>query len=304
MKQFGCLIVGFRRTSELTQVMVKVRDERFDKVFISIDGAAGMNATVRRENRAARQSAEGFVSQNGLDWDLLFPDTRLGIIRNFKSSIDKAFESVDYLCILEDDCVPSAGLLGYFKDLAEIQFPNKVHMFTFFRPDLPEIREGYFLTHNPLMWGWGVSKENWIAIKKGVLEESRIRGFARSLSLPFQSFYFSGYSRAMSGESDALDALIAYFLIVNDLLVLGPPVNLVSNIGYGETATNTKDMSAYMNSLTSDWVKTDNIEPIVKNKRFSILRNDYAIARKMNGWKLHHLISNAIRIKLLMLVRR
>lgn len=304
MKQFGCLIVGFRRTSELTQVMVKVRDERFDKVFISIDGAAGMNATVQSENRAARQSAEGFVSQNGLDWNLIFPDTRLGIIRNFTSSIDKAFESVDYLCILEDDCVPSAGLLGYFKGLAEIQVSNKVHMFTFFRPDLPEIREGYFLTHNPLMWGWGVSKENWVAIKKGVLEESKIRGFARSLSLPFQSFYFSGYSRAMSGDSDALDALIAYFLIVNDLLVLGPPVNLVSNIGYGETATNTKDMSAYMNSLTSDWVNTENVEPILKHRRFSILRNDYAIARKMNGWKLHHLISNAIRIKLLNLVRR
>lgn len=304
MKQFGCLIVGFRRTSELTQVMLKVRDERFDKVFISVDGATGMNATVRSENRAARQSAEGFVSQNGLDWDLLFPDTRLGIIRNFTSSIDKAFESVDYLCILEDDCVPSSGLLEYFRSLVEIQVSNKVLMFTFFRPDLPEIREGYFLTHNPLMWGWAVSKENWVAIKNGVLEESKIRGFARNFSLPFQSFYFSGYSRALSGDSDALDALIAYFLIVNDRLVLGPPVNLVSNIGYGETATNTKDMSAYMNSLTTDWVNTENVKPNVKHTRFSILRNDYAIARKMNGWKLHHLISNAIRIKLLMLVRR
>lgn len=303
MKQFGCLIVGFRRTSELTQVMAKVRDQGFDKVFVSVDGASGMNALVQIENLAARQSAEDFVNRNGLDWDLLFPDTRLGIIRNFTSSIDKAFESVDYLCILEDDCVPSAGLLGYFKSLTEIQVSDKVRMFTFFRPDLPEVSEGYFLTHNPLMWGWGVSKENWVAIKKGVLEESKIRGFARSLSLPFQSFYFSGYMRAISGDSDALDALIAYFLIVNDILVLGPPVNLVSNIGYGESATNTKDVSAYMNSLTSDWVNVGNVEPIVVDRRLSILKNDYAIARKMNGWKFHHLISNAIRIKLLMLVR-
>lgn len=304
MKQFGCLIVGFRRTFELTQVMARVRDERFDKVFISVDGATGMSTTVRNENGAARQSAEEFVRQNGLDWELILPDTRLGIIRNFTASIDRAFESVDYLCVLEDDCVPSPGLLAYFKGLDNIQIPNVVRMFTFFRPDLPEIKEGYFLTHNPLMWGWGISKENWVAIKNGALEKSKIRGVARNLSLPFQSFYFSGYSRALSGDSDALDALIVYFLIVNDYLVLGPPINLVSNIGYGETATNTKKKSVYMNSLTSNWESTENVEQIVKQNRLSILKNDYAIARKMNGWKLHHLLSNVVRIKLLRLVRR
>lgn len=303
MKRFGCLIVGFRRTSELIQVMTKVREESFDKVFISIDGSTGMSAKVRNENRMARQSAEGFVSQYGLDWDLNFPATRLGIIRNFTSSIDKAFETVDFLCVLEDDCIPSSGLLEYFKGLSQIQVSNKVCMFTFFRPELPVIGEGYFLTHNPLMWGWGISKENWLVIKKGVLVETRVRGLAKNLTLPFQSFYYSGYIRAKSGESDALDALIAYFLIVNDFLVLGPPVNLVSNIGYGDSATNTKNISTYMNSPTSNWEKKDFTKPKIKLKRFSILKNDYSIARKMNGWKLHHLISNVFSIKLLALFR-
>lgn len=304
MKQFGCLIVGFRRTSELVQVMSKVRKEGFDKVFVSVDGATGLSAKVLNENSAARQSVVDFVGQNRLDWDLFFPDTRLGIVRNFIASIDKAFESVDHLCILEDDCIPSSGLLEYFKNVTSFQFSNKVRMFTFFRPDLPQISKGYFLTHNPLMWGWAISKENWYAIKKGALEGSKVDGLVKNLSIPLQSFYFAGYSRAISGESDALDALIAYYLLINDLLVVGPPVNMISNIGYGDSATNTKTKSKYMNSLSSDWMGMDNAKPTLRGKHFSILNNDLAIARHMNGWKLHHLVSNVMRLKLSLLLRR
>lgn len=304
MKQFGCLIVGFRRKSELVQVMSKVRDEYFDKVFVSVDSATGLPAKVLNENRAARQSVVEFVGQNRLDWELIFPDSRLGIIGNFTRSIDKAFESVDYLCVLEDDCIPSTGLLKYLRHVANVQFPSKVRMFTFFRPDLPGISEGYFLTHNPLMWGWAISKEDWLEIKRGVIEDSKIHGLAKNFNILFQSFYFSGYCRALSGQSDALDALIAYFLFKKDFLVVGPPVNLISNIGFGDSATNTKTKSTHMNSLTSDWIGTGIAKPIIIENRFSILSNDYAIARHMNGWKLHHVISNVIKIKLSSLLRR
>ena len=43
MKQFGCLIVGFRRSDEIIQVMNQVKDEGFNRVFISIDGTLGLS---------------------------------------------------------------------------------------------------------------------------------------------------------------------------------------------------------------------------------------------------------------------
>ena len=296
MKQFGCLIVGFRRSDEIIQVMNQVKDESFNRVFISIDGALGLSEETVQQNLFARKVVTEFIHENALPWDLIFREVRFGIVKNFTASIDQAFEEVDYLCILEDDCVPASGFLNYFKNALDSKYSDRVKMFTFFRPDTRMISQGSFATHNPLMWGWGLSKKNWAVIKEGISPKSDIQGLARIKLLPFQSFYFSGYSRAVSGKSDALDALISYFLLMNDYLVIGPPRSLISNIGYGPLATNTKVKSRFLGSDTSDWNSNEHSFS-ADLSLFSIFKNDYAIAREMNKWKFHHLLSNYLKIK-------
>jgi hypothetical protein len=296
MKQFGCLIVGFRRSAELIQVMNKVKDEGFDRVFISIDGTLELSEETVQQNFFARKVVREFIHGSALSWELIFREVRFGIVKNFTASIDRAFEEVDYLCILEDDCVPAGGFLSYFKNALDSEYTDRVKMFTFFRPDSRLISQGSFATHNPLMWGWGLSKKNWAVIKEGISPKSNLQGLARINSLPFQSFYFSGYSRAVSGKSDALDALISYFLLMNDYLVIGPPRNLISNIGYGPLATNTKSKSRFLGSDTSNWDANEHLFAADLTP-FSILKNDFAIAREMNKWKFHHLLSNYLKIK-------
>jgi hypothetical protein len=297
VNQFGCLVVGFRRSDEIIEVMNKVKDEGFDRVFISIDGSLGLPDEVRNHNVKARAAVTTFIREKELDWELIFPEIRLGIIKNFTTSIDHAFTDLDYLCILEDDCVPASGFLDYFKDVINHGYPDRVKMLTFFRPNTRMISKGVFVTHNPLMWGWGLSKKNWQIIKEGISPSSSIQGLARIKSIPFQSFYFSGYSRAISGESDALDALISYYFLMHDYLVIGPPLSLISNIGYGPLATNTKSKSRFLGTVTSDW-KSHEHGFLADLSHFSILKNDYVIARQMNKWKFHHLLSNVLKIKL------
>lgn len=294
MTQFGCLVVGFRRSDEIIQVMNKVKDEGFDRVFISIDGSDGLSEDTVGQNLKARLTVTEFVKTNSLGWDLIFPIERLGIVANFVSSIDQAFLKVDFLTVLEDDCVPASGFLEYFKTVTNKTFPNDVKMCTFFRPDSKLISQGYFFTHNPLMWGWGISREDWDHIKSGISSSSPIKGIGKFKSLPFQGFYHSGYLRALSGESDALDALIAYFLLVNDYLVVGPPVNLISNIGYGSLATHTNNRTKFMGSEAISW--HSNFSGLAaKPNGFRIFGNDYLIAHEMNNWKFHHIFSSYLK---------
>jgi hypothetical protein len=294
MEQFGCLIVGFRRVEEIVQVMDKVKHEGFDQVYISIDSARGLVGEVVQQNLNLRKIVSSYTQENGLNWGLIFQEERFGIIKNFTTSIDHAFEKCDYLCILEDDCVPAPGILAYYKSALNFDFSNRVKMLTFFRPHIKGISQGNFATHNPLMWGWGISKRDWIELKQSIAPTSAIRGLAKAKSLPFQGFYYSGYSRARSEESDALDALVAYYLLVNDYLVIGPPVSLISNIGFGSLATNTQEKSVFMGVEVTNWNSIDYSNQI-EMSLFSVFKNDLAIARGMNQWKIHHIFSSYLK---------
>jgi hypothetical protein len=176
-------------------------------------------------------------------------------------------------------------------------------MFTFFRPNLPILNTGHFITHNPLMWGWGIRKQEWQLIRNGITQQTGELHFAKKYSVLLQSFYFSGFVSASEGKSDALDALIAYFLLVNNYLVVGPPKNLISNIGYGVDATNTFIEKQFMNSATYGWdVSLESSSLEVGNYR-QIFLNDFFIARKMNDWKFHHIFSNVLKIKILKMMK-
>jgi hypothetical protein len=278
--------------------MDKVKHEGFDRVYSSIDGTFGLAEEVVQQNLILREVVSTYTRENGLAWNLIFREKRFGIVKNFTTSIDQAFETVDHLCILEDDCLPAPGFLEYFRNVLIFGDSNRVKMFTFFRPDIEMISQGYFATHNPLMWGWGLSKQNWDVIKQSIAPTSAIKGLAKLKSLPFQSFYYSGYSRAVSQENDALDALVAYYLLINDYLVVGPPVSLISNIGYGSLATNTQEKSAFMGVEISDWKPKDH-DNHLNLSSFSIFKNDLAIARCMNQWKIHHIFSSYLKRLLL-----
>ena len=109
--------MGFRRSDEIVRVMDKVKNEGFDRVFISIDGTSGLTDEVIRQNLIVREIVSAYIQDNSLAWDVLFQEDRLGIVKNFITSINQAFEKVEYLCVLEDDCVPANGLLEYFKNV-------------------------------------------------------------------------------------------------------------------------------------------------------------------------------------------
>jgi hypothetical protein len=146
------------------------------------------------------------------------------------------------------------------------------------------------------MWGWVISKQNWNLINSLITGkfDSGIFRFPRIL---FQSFLFSGYYRAKNNELDALDALIAYIFSSNDFLTLVPPINLISNIGTGPLATNTSQGSTFHHAKVYPWPTSSDIH-LPKPKTTRVFVHDFLIFRKMNGWKIHHLFSNYMRIRM------
>ncbi len=295
MSSVGCLIVAYQRTVELETVLNLVDSEKFDRIFIVIDQPKHRTEESLKRFECVTQIALGFASSRDYV-NVKIRSTNYGIVKNFQDAIAECFLQIDVLCILEDDCIPSVGIKNYINEVLALPLDCRIKIYTLTRPKIFPDFGGFELTHSPLMWGWVVSRQNWNLISS-FIGEKHIPGVFPFPRVLFQSFLYSAYYRANNNSLDALDALIAYVFSSQDFLTLIPPSNLASNVGTGPLATNTILESAFHHAKVVPWNSAFIGKP-PKVKIAKIFVNDFLIFRKMNGWKIHHSISNYLRIRL------
>lgn len=296
MNEIGCLIVAYQRPLELQIILDLVDAEKFDRVFIVIDRPKARTKESLERFDCVTQAALNFSSSREYVKVNIRP-TNYGIIKNFQDAIEECFQYVDQLCILEDDCIPSTGIRNYLDAVLNIPLDRRIKMISLTRPSTFDETGNFELTHVPLMWGWVVSQQNWNLISS-LMSEKRRSGLFPFPRIIFQSFLYSGDYRARNNQFDALDALIAYVFSSQDFLALVPPRNLVSNVGTGPIATNTMLGSPFLHAAIAPWESSFmRKSPRINTAR--ILLNDFLIFSKMNGWKIHHLFSNYLKIRFL-----
>ena len=105
------LMVFFNRSKPLEQVFEAVRKAKPKILFLAQDGAREGNKSDEENVIKCRE-----VVKN-VDWDCEvytdFSNVNLGCGRRMSSAITWAFEKVDRLMILEDDCVPGQSFFPF-----------------------------------------------------------------------------------------------------------------------------------------------------------------------------------------------
>ncbi len=110
-------MIFFNRPDTLKMVFDAVKEARPSKLFLACDGA--------REGRAddAENVARCKEVVSDIDWECEvytnYSDVNLGCGMRMTSGINWAFEYVDRLIILEDDCVPSQDFFLFCEELLE-----------------------------------------------------------------------------------------------------------------------------------------------------------------------------------------
>ncbi len=288
-------MVGYQRPHSFAEILGVLADEEFDVIFIAIDGAKDDSDTeLKVRNNEIRKIAENFASEHPGRVQVLLQRRNVGITRNFLESISLAFRDVEHLCVLEDDCVPSQGFSNYINSVLSKEVSPKALLISLYRPDLVGLPAQAFYTHCPLMWGWVISRKSWLKLLKEILRLSDESPLLLNPRLLYQGFFFSGFFRVISGKKDALDNLFAYVFLVCDYLTLVPPINLVSNVGTGEFATNTIHDGFMFNTATENW-NSQSLLKIPTKERTSLL--DFKLYSKMTNWKFHHLLSSYFKVK-------
>ncbi len=242
------LMVFFNRAEPLKQVFQAVKEAKPSKLFLAQDGAREGNAADLENIEKCRQ----VVSQ--IDWDCEvfynYSDVNLGCGRRMSSAISWAFESVDRLMILEDDCVPAGDFFPFCEELLEkykddtrvglISAMNHLETYDNISHD------SYIFCNSGAIWGWATWKRCWETYDFEMGFVDKLDVFEKIKTWNYPSYYkrsllSQGKDRVKTLKEGKKLSSWTFQCTMNRLLnhqlVIVPAVNMISNVGLTSDST-------------------------------------------------------------------
>lgn len=241
------VLIIFNRPSLTQKVFDEIKKAKPSQLFVISDGP-------RNENeRTLVEGVRKIIKQ--VDWECnvykKYSEVNLGCKISVSSGLDFVFSKVDRAIILEDDCVPDQSFFPYCEELLE-KYQDKKEVVHITGTNLlinKKVSEhSYFFTKHVSVWGWATWKRAWKQYDVTMKDFSKNNG--KILSTVFsnkraqntmQKQMFAVYENKI----DTWDYQWAWAVWKNDALAIMPQSNLISNIGFGKSATHTKFSGKY-----------------------------------------------------------
>ena len=241
------LVMAFNRPDHLGTLLERLREVEPSRVYLAVDGARP-----DREGEAERVQACRDLAAT-IEWPCevhtLFQDTNLGCGLGVTTAITWFFSHEERGIILEDDIIPDPSFFVFCTELLDryehdgrvfaVSGCNFVPAEGLSHPDQP-----YRFSRVPHIWGWATWRRSWslhrldIADWRGRLPLSRLwREVGHSI--PGTVYWASTFELLARKQVDTWDGQLVLAAMASGQLTATTNVNLVSNIGFGESATHT-----------------------------------------------------------------
>jgi hypothetical protein len=241
------LVMAFNRPDHLSVLIDRLREMQPERLFVAIDGPRPT-----REGEIDRvQACRDLVAT--VDWpceiQTLFQETNLGCGMGVSTAISWFFGHVERGIILEDDIIPDPSFFPYCGELLD-RYEHDDRVFAISgcnfvppehqsRPDLP-----YRFSQVPHIWGWATWRRSWAQHRldiSGWRSQLPIGTLFRRMgySVPSTVYWTSTFELLARKEVDTWDGQFVLAAMARDAWTATSNVNLVENIGFGDTATHT-----------------------------------------------------------------
>ena len=238
------VFVLFRRPDRTRRLFEEIRRARPKRLFLIADGPRRGIADEARECERARAVVED------VDWPCEvsrdFADQNIGLKHRIPSGLDRAFGEVDRAIVLEDDCVPHQTFFPFCDELLDRYADEERVMHVAgsqLLRDPPAWSASYHFSRYVHIWGWAtwrrawrnfdVELREWHDLDHGGREERLHEMFADEPERRYWRYVWDN-----TGEIEAWSPQWSYVLLAREGLAANPNSNLISNIGFGEDATN------------------------------------------------------------------
>lgn len=269
MFEVPILLITFNRPEHTKRVWEEIKKQKPKQIFVFQDGA-------RNDGDKVNINAVRALFVEPLDWNgelhTNFSDVNLGCGKGPSTAISWFFEHVEEGIIFEDDCVPHPDFFEYCKALLEKYRANPSVAFiggTNFQDGMVRGDASYYFSagHHGT-WGWATWKRTWNDF------DYYLNGVdAKSIKPMINKYFSNGIQRNYWMEifemvkdnrcrESCWDYQFYFSCWKHQMMAIIPNVNLVSNIGFDDSATHTLDNS---NKLSNQ--STESIFPLTHPKR-------------------------------------
>jgi hypothetical protein len=252
MSTLPVLLTAFNRPETTSQVFQAIRAYRPRSLFVAFDGPRRDRAGEAERCTAVREIA------TKVDWECdvqrLVREENLGCRRAMAGAITWFFDHVEEGVILEDDCVPSIDLFRFCEELldryredARVWMIAGTNLLGTWRPSTAS----YHFGHGG-GWGWATWREAWqnADIELTGLNSPELVDEARRTLGPLRWSIMEPLLQAVAaGEFDSWAYAWVFSYASRGGLSALPAENLVTNLGFGGSATHTTDAGSTMSGL-------------------------------------------------------
>lgn len=240
-------MIFFNRPEPLSKVFEAVRQARPKKLFLACDGP--------RDNRVDDIENSNKCKQivSNIDWPCEvyknYSDVNLGCGMRMYTGVTWAFEQVDRLMILEDDCVPSQDFFPFCEELLEkYKCDERIYMISAMNHlGIYKKTENDYFFAGGCCWGWATWKRAWshMDFNMNFLEDDYSMQCVEKLYPYYKSARNIGKARTQQlNEGKKLSAWTyqsGMAAALNNQMSIVPQKNMITNIGLTADSTHAVD---------------------------------------------------------------
>ena len=248
------LFLVFNRPETTSQVFQRIKEIQPSRLFIAADGPRTWKEGEKEKCEAVRR-----LILDGIDWpcevETLFRSHNLGCGNAVSSAITWFFEKVEEGIILEDDTLPDPSFFSFCKTLLEkYRHQDRIKMISGNNFQNGKWRGGgsYYFSAYSHIWGWASWRRAWNEYDFTLKEmntdqlESYMQRYFEEKDV--KEHWKRIFQELKKGSINTWDYQLLFSIWKENGLSILPNVNLVSNIGFGESSTHTRNT----NDITSN----------------------------------------------------
>jgi len=282
------LFLIFNREDTTQKVFDAIRRQKPKYLFVAADGARKDKPGEAEKCRQVRN----IIKQ--VDWDCelktLFRDENIGCKLAVSSAITWFFEQVEQGIILEDDCLPDPSFFPLCEELLD-KYKEDIRIGHIsgnnFLPGVIEEGLSYDFCTIPHIWGWATWRRVWknYDVNFPFWEKQKDKRFFLFQSKREEIYFSSFISDALAGKNglSVWDVQYMFTLRLQNQLSVYPAVNLVTNIGLGDsTATHTTKKNKKQSvPVSAIHFPVEHPQYVLRNKKI----DDLTIKKLFFSWK-------------------
>jgi hypothetical protein len=238
--------LAFNRPDVTVKTLSAIRAVKPTRLFFAVDGPRADSVDEYKRVLEIQELTRS------IDWDCdvqtLFRKKNLGCKTAVSEAITWFFDHVEAGIILEDDCVAHPSFFPFAAELLKrYRSDDRVLMISGdnFLLGRQWSEYSYYFSRYTHIWGWATWRRAWRHYDHRMSRwpELRDRGWLRDIlkDRVAADYWTRVFDDTFAERNSSWAYRWTYSAWVNDALTILPCVNLVSNIGFGDVATHTRN---------------------------------------------------------------